>query len=274
LGLILWQWLSFGVLVPAVGAAPLVVGIAVKGADAGELPTVYATGKTDFSLVVTAADSLEPQVRADLFATTESLAAPVFKDFPIVLRREGPARGGIQRFDFTLAFPIAKARQKYLLQMRVRPSASADPWLPLPPFRFTSVPEIWRDDLKDFTSRVTSGRSPAQTNIADFFSQAGVVVEAAEPWVQDSHVQAWFYESTAENMPEVGARSVVFVFKPAISGGVMLRRAASGRSFLIQVDDSVLTSLPSSPAAQEILHRALAMADVLISPSSVPTDNP
>ena len=247
-------------------AAPVFLGVATEG-GASSPAVVFAGQKNELVLTLTAAEVQNPQLSADLAVVAGTLAAPVFANQALELRRMGEAKGGVQRFKFVVDFPHVKQRQTLVLRLRVR-LAPGEAWLPLPPVAFETLNRSWQDTLRRFSRQLPSGRLAESERVAQLFHQAQIETPetpAGGP-VSDARVRVWFAEAGVEELalPEIPAGALWIVFKPGIRNGLEVRRVTGGTAICVVVDDHALVAADTDPAAQEILERALATAQALV----------
>jgi hypothetical protein len=247
--------------------APLFLDFSGRTASAEPL-RFYPAQKIELTFALTASAVIEPQLRADLLASAQSLAAPLATDIPLQLHRDSPARPGMQRFSFALNLPAITRRQTFVLRSRVR-TADTESWLPLPVVTLEAVPETWRASLRAFADRVPCGRLAPNEKVGQIFSLSEAKVKvAADTPAGEEQVRVWFVEDEPDPAAGDMQRTVWVVFKADVPGGMVVKRTGSYRIMTILVDAGVLATLDSDPASQETFERVLTTAEAL-APASI-----
>ena len=248
-------------------AEPLWLGVAGVDEKAGALGAMSG-GKAELILTLSASTVFEPRVSVDLFLTGGTLLAPLVKGAAPELHRVGPARAGVQRFQFSLAIPAAEKPQKLLLNLQVKPTP-AENWLPLPGVTLEVSPRTWQKALQQFAGLTPSGRLAGSERLDRLFQQAAIEIPetAADAPVESPRVQVWFADAGANELrlPGAPAATVWLVFKHNVPGGMELRRLAAHGPRCLLVDEQALVSADTIPSAQDLLLRALVFATALTS---------
>jgi hypothetical protein len=245
---------------PACGA-PLFLDVSARGGSTE--PLRVFPKKAVFTFTLSAANPVEPQLRADLFAAAQSIAAPIATDLKLELRREGANVAGIQRFQFSLDLPTVSHRQKFVLRLRVR-AVETEPWLPLPVVVLEACPETWPVSLRSFTERIPSGCFAAHEKLSEILKKAGSSLKISTTTSAiEERVQVWLSEEEPDQAAPDSAKAVWVIFKPDVPGRFAVQRRGS-RQLVVLVDAAILTTLETDPASQEILEHALTAAEALL----------
>jgi hypothetical protein len=225
---------------------------------------VFGGVKTEFTLTLTSAELIQPQLRAGLFAVSGTLVAPLATDLRPELHRQGGSQPGVQRFTFNLDIPAVQRRQALMLHLQVQTVAGAE-WLSLPAVAIEAVLSTWQESLRQFAARFPIGRVNGGDQLASALTRAGINAPDAEAdaLTANPSVRVWFAEVTDEQTRLTAAPGVVMVvFKPGVHGGLEITR--TGPTINVLVESSTLSTLDRDPAAQNALERALATVAVLL----------
>jgi hypothetical protein len=254
------------------GAAP--VFLAVEAGREPPKPLLAMAGqRVELTLTLTAASELNPQLNADFVAIAGAIGAPVFSGKTLEVHRLGAAGPGVQRFGFGLNIPELKRRQAFLLRLRVR-ETGGQAWLPLPVARFEAVPRTWQDTLRQIQKDIPCGRLAGGKRLSQLCQEEAIELPETptDAAVADRSVGIWLAETSGDEvtLPEIPRGALWLVFKKDIRGDIQVRRLTSRGPWCVLVDDSVLETINTDPAAQEIFERALAMAQTLASSEPQP----
>lgn len=258
------RWLAL-VLIAAAAMAqspPLFLALATRFPSAAPL-RIYAGMRSEFVLTLTAPVAVNLRLRGDLFAATQTIAAPVAKDLSLEVHRIDAGGAGVQRFSFALTLPETRGPQKFVLRLRVR-TDDESPWLPLPAVTLEAVAPTWRQALRGFAERIPSGRLEIRNELKVLFAPAEAALRAATEPSADG-VRVWFADEQAVPSPAVESPGTAWVvFKSEVPDGMMVK-LAPGCPPAILVDASSLAAIEHDPAAQALLERILATAESLVS---------
>lgn len=259
---------GFGVLalvtaIANLDAGPTIVGLTAPGRQPDRVE-VYAGARADFELSLVAAETLRPQLRANLAAVNGTVAAAAGADLALETHPLGSSTTGSQRFALSFEVPPVERRQKFLLQVRMQTAPGAE-WQPLPAVFLEAVPSAWKESLGRFCGRFKVGLVAYGKRLPAVLSAAGVDLAETNPdaLATAEGIQVWFAEPCDDAGPLAPARgAVVILFKPGAGRGIAVARTAT--AFNVVVDASVLADLGTDPGAQETLERALAAAATML----------
>lgn len=259
-----WTQIIAGGLAVAVQAGPTFLDTSIEGR---EFPPELVFAGRHATLVLTLTSSVpeQPELVADLFVTSSTLAAPLFTNRSLHLNRIGPPSAGIQRFTFSLEIPPSDKRQSLVLRLRVR-NDTAGAWLPLPIVTLEARPVTWKASLRRFAQQHDCGWLAGGEKLDGIFRAAETVV--AEIAGDGSAPRVAFAEAADGPLSlPVSADTVWIVFKPGAAENFSFSRPVSGGPLVLTVGASVLDRLETDAAAQDLFERALsAVHAILASP--------